>query len=428
MQLIEEIILIQQKLGREFLMQKSRNSNKKFYPKKDQNNFRKNNRRNNFSSNNRRGRRGGGDIDIQTFINKSIQKASEPVEKIEIKHTFADFNFSPEIQKNLRHKGYQIPTPIQDQAIKPILEGKDLIGMANTGTGKTAAFLLPMLEKVSKNKGEKVLIIVPTRELALQIEAELRQFSYGMRIDFVSCVGGMPINRQIRNLRANNPSFVIGTPGRIKDLTNRGLINLKMFGSVILDEVDRMLDMGFVAEIKHFLNQLPKERQSLYFSATMSPKIQSLIGDFSVNPVVVQVKSQEISANVEQKIVRANGGEKYDKLKTILATTEASKVLIFSETKRSVEKLSRELSGHGFKTDSIHGNKNQNQRQRALSNFKQDRVDILVATDVAARGIDVKNISHVINYTIPQSYTDYTHRIGRTGRANKKGVALTFVG
>lgn len=369
----------------------------------------------------------GGKIDINDFIQKSIKKAAEPIAPVVIKHTFADFDFNEQIKRNLKHRKYEVPTPIQDQAIKPIMEGKDLVGMANTGTGKTAAFLLPMLEKVSKNRNEKVLIIAPTRELAQQIESELREFSFGMRIFYATCVGGMPIMRQIRDIKTKRPNFIIGTPGRIKDLSKRGLIDFSSFQNVILDEVDRMLDMGFIDEIRFFLSQLPKERQTLYFSATMPPKIKSLIDTFSANPVTVQVKSQEISANISQEVVRIGQNLKFEKLKEILSGPDFSRVLIFSETKREVEKLSNDLLNHGFKADSIHGDKRQSQRQKALANFKQARVDILVATDVAARGLDIKGVTHVINYTAPQTFEDYTHRIGRTGRGTALGKALTFI-
>jgi superfamily II DNA/RNA helicase len=366
-------------------------------------------------------------LDIHAFIQKSTRKVNDMVEEVIIENTFSDFALAPEIQANLERKGYKIPTPIQDQSINHILDGKDLIGMANTGTGKTAAFLLPLINKVHNDKSQKVLIIAPTRELALQIEAELRQFAWGMKIFYTSVVGGMPIGKQIGILRKTNPNFVIGTPGRIKDLANRGFINFASFNNVVLDEVDRMLDMGFVQEIKYFLSKLPEKRQTLYFSATMPPKIKSLIETFSVNPVVVQTKSQETSVNVAQEVVRAGGLSKFGKLTEILRQSETEKVLIFSETKRGVEKLSIDLINSGFKAESIHGDKTQGKRQRALRDFKECRVDILVATDVAARGLDINDVTHVINYTVPQTYEDYVHRIGRTGRGNALGKALTFV-
>ncbi len=366
-------------------------------------------------------------LDIYDFIQKSTKNIDCELKEVTIQNTFANFDFVPEIKKNLIHKGFETPTPIQDQSINQILEGKDLIGMANTGTGKTAAFLLPLLNKVYKDRSQKVLIITPTRELALQIEAELQQFSWGMKIFYVSVVGGMPIGKQIGLLKRTNPNFVIGTPGRIKDLAKRGFIDFKTFNNVVLDEVDRMLDMGFIDEIKYFLSKLPEKRQSLYFSATMPPKVKSLIETFSLNIVTVQVKTQETPANVSQEVVNVCKSAKFDKLTGILNEPGMNKVLIFSETKREVEQLSNSLIKQGFKAESIHGDKTQGKRQRALNDFKQNKVDILVATDVAARGLDIKDVTHVINYTVPQTYEDYVHRIGRTGRGSAFGKALTFV-
>lgn len=351
-----------------------------------------------------------------------------PEEKpVEIKHTFADFAFCPELTTNLNKRNYVNPTPIQDQAIFHIKAGRDLIGLANTGTGKTAAFLLPLIEKVWKNKSERVLIIAPTRELALQINAELLQFSYDMRLFSAACVGGEPIYKQINSLR-RNPNFVIGTPGRLKDLSDRGLIRYDSFRNIVLDEVDRMLDMGFVDEIKDILKILPTPHQSLFFSATMPPKIKDFVGQFLNNPIKIEIQSGHGRDNVDQDIVRVRSGEnKFDQLSELLKNPDFLKVLIFIETKREVEKLARGLADKGFRAESIHGDKRQRERERALRQFKNDDINILVATDVAARGLDIKDISHVINYTVPQTYDDYIHRIGRTGRGDATGKALTFV-
>jgi superfamily II DNA/RNA helicase len=411
-------------------MQNIRTQSNAFSGHRKQSNFRSRPGHSTFRPNqnqNNRGQRHGAPVDIHLFIQRSTQNVKGPVVETVIKNTFDDFSLSPEIKRNLTHKGYKIPTPIQDQAISLILDGRDIIGMANTGTGKTAAFLLPMIEKVYKDRNQKVLIIAPTRELAQQIEAELHQFSFGMKIFYATCVGGMPIHKQIRDLTSKRPNFVIGTPGRLKDLSNRGYLKFGTFNNVILDEVDRMCDMGFINEIRLFLSQLPAKRQSLFFSATMPPKIRELVLAFANNPTTIQVKSQEAAANVEQKVIRATRETKFAKLKDVLAEPGANRVLIFSETKRGVEKLSQELIASGFKADSIHGDKRQSQRQRSLTDFKQSRIDILVATDVAARGLDIKEVSHVINYTAPQTYEDYVHRIGRTGRADSLGKALTFV-
>lgn len=366
----------------------------------------------------------GESIDISRFVNKATPIELKP---FEIKHQFADFALCETIKANLKHRSYSTPTPIQDQAIEPILEGRDVIGLANTGTGKTAAFLLPLINKVYLNRSERILIITPTRELAQQVEAEFRQFSWGMRIFSCATVGGLPIGRQIGMLRSN-PAFVIGTPGRLKDLSERKAINFNSFNTIVLDEVDRMLDMGFIDEIKDILKQMPAEKQSLFFSATIPFKIRDLVKSVLNNPVTIEIESRETGENIDQDIVRVRDrNEKIEELKRILTNPEFAKVLIFSETKRDVERLTDDLIKTGFRAESIHGDKKQNQRQRALAQFKDSSVKILVATDVAARGLDVKDITHVINYTIPQTYNDYIHRIGRTGRGNSKGCALTFV-
>ena len=362
-------------------------------------------------------------------INKFISTASTEIEQkpVVITHKFTDFGFGPEIELNLKKKNYVTPTPIQDQTMSHIMDGRDIIGLANTGTGKTAAFLLPLINKVVNDRSQKVLIIAPTRELAIQIENELRQFSWGMKIFFATCVGGLPIYSQINNLR-RNPNFVIGTPGRLKDLSNKNVLHFETFNNIVLDEVDRMLDMGFVDEIRSFLAQLPAKRQSLFFSATMPPKIRDLVGTFLIDPITVKCSTGETAKNVEQDIVKfSHKSEKFSKLQILLNQPELTKVLIFGETKREVERLTTDLNDRGFKAESIHGDKRQGQRQRALTQFKNSHVDILVATDVAARGLDIKDITHVVNYTVPQSYEDYIHRIGRTGRGESKGKALTFV-
>lgn len=382
-----------------------------------------------FSNSNRfrgglnRGRSRGEQIDESKFIKKSSITANA---EVNIENTFNDFGFCSPLNKNLQLRGYSIPTPIQDQSIGHILNGRDLIGLANTGTGKTAAFLLPLIEKCFRDKSRSVLIIAPTRELAQQIDNEFRKFSSGMGLYSAICVGGMPIYRQIDTLR-RKPNFVIGTPGRLKDLNTRKEVNFSVFSFVVLDEIDRMLDMGFAPEIKRILSELPENRQSLFFSATIPSKIKDLVNQFLKNPVSIQVSTGDTAKNVDQDIVRVADYQKFDRLKELLITNELRKVLIFSETKRGVEKLAEDLVRDGFKADSIHGNKRQSQRQRALLNFRESQLQILVATDVAARGLDIDNVTHVINYTLPQTYNDYIHRIGRTGRGEKKGFALTFV-
>lgn len=364
-------------------------------------------------------------IDPSLFINKAV--ITEEVDNFVPEHAFQDFKVESRLKQAIEAKGYKIPTPIQDRTIPHILNGADIVGVADTGTGKTAAFLIPLINKIILNPKEQVLIIVPTRELALQIEDELRGFTRGMRIYSVSCVGGMSIGRQISQLRYHN-SFVIGTPGRLKDLIGRGFISCAKFNTIVLDEADRMLDMGFVHDMRLVMSAMPKERHTLFFSATTSREVDSLIKEFLRDPVRITVKKRDTSANVDQDVVRVAEGNKLDVLRELLAQPEFKKVLVFARTKFGAERLSDMLIERGFKSESIHGNKNQSKRQRALVMFKESRIQVLVATDVAARGLDIDNISHVINYDVPATYDDYIHRIGRTGRANKQGKALTFVG
>ncbi|MBI2064598.1 MAG: DEAD/DEAH box helicase [Candidatus Yanofskybacteria bacterium] len=364
-------------------------------------------------------------IDPSKFINKVV--LTEEVEHYKPEHSFQDFNIEQVLKQAIISKKYTQPTPIQDRAIPHILAGKDVVGIANTGTGKTAAFLIPLINKVRLNPREQILIIVPTRELALQIEDELKGFTRGMKIFSVTCVGGMSIGRQMSELRYHN-SFVIGTPGRLKDLIERGKINRAKFSTIVLDEADRMLDMGFVHDMRFVMDGMPKPRHTLFFSATLSREIENLIYEFLHEPVRISVKTRDTAANVEQDVIRIGPGDiKLDILNNMLRQPEFSKVLVFSRTKHGAEKLSHVLSGQGFKTESIHGNKTQSTRQRALGLFKDSRIQVLVATDVAARGLDIADVSHVINYDLPATYDDYVHRIGRTGRANKRGKALTFI-
>jgi len=364
-------------------------------------------------------------FDPRTIIGK--EKVTKSVLDVqEIKNKFSDFKLNFHLQKNIVDRGYIIPTPIQDQAIPKVLEGYDVVGTANTGTGKTAAFLIPLLNKVNMNRKSKVLIIAPTRELAVQIDTELKSFSSGLEIYSAICIGGISIRGQIKELR-RNPNFVIGTPGRLLDLENQRKINFNTFDSIVLDEVDRMLDMGFIHDITKIIAKFPKERQSLFFSATLGTKVKEVMKKFVTNPVIISVKTAETCDNVHQEVIELNGRNKLDILLQVLENEEVSKSLIFMRTKHSANKLHKKLVDLGYKTAVLHGNKSQNYRQRSLNNFGIGKANILVATDVASRGIDVDDISHVINYDMPDCYKVYIHRIGRTGRADKKGVAITFV-
>lgn len=358
---------------------------------------------------------------------QNMPSAAPAHEEYVATHKFADFQIAPEIKKNIAAKNYVSPTPIQDQAIPVVLQGKDIIGIANTGTGKTAAFLIPLIDKVARDRSQNVLIITPTRELALQIQDELFQFAKGLGIKAALCIGGTSMRRQ-RTEIAYRPNFVIGTPGRIKDLVGQNCLHLSSFGNVVLDETDRMVDIGFIHDIKYLISLLPQKRQSLFFSATVSQKVKEIIETFVTDPVTVSVKVRDTVENISQEVIKVEGGkQKVDKLHDLLIQEGFDKVLIFGRTKWGIQRLTNELTDRGFKAGAIHGNKSQSQRQKTLDQFRTNQIHILLATDVASRGLDIEDVSHVINYDMPSSYDDYIHRIGRTGRAQKRGTALTFV-
>ncbi|MFH1759428.1 MAG: DEAD/DEAH box helicase [Patescibacteria group bacterium] len=364
-------------------------------------------------------------FDVSLYINKNpiIQEEEAPYVA---QHTFADFSLSRELIRHIEKSPYTTPTPIQDQIIPHILEGKDVVGLANTGTGKTAAFLIPLINKVLNNPKESVIILAPTHELVIQIDQELKTLTQGLRIFSAVCVGGVGINSQLRALKRHN-HFIIGTPGRTKDLIKRRAILPSRIRTAVLDEADRMLDMGFIGDMREILRLLPKEHHTLFFCATMSNEIEGLIHQFLNDPVKISVKKQDVVKNISQDIVRIGGKDKVDVLASLLLQKEFSKVIVFGRTKRNVEDLNKKLIRRGIKSVSIHGNKSHSQRQQALKLFKNSQTKILVATDVAARGIHVNNVSHVINFDLPATQDDYIHRIGRTGRGEHQGMALTLV-
>jgi ATP-dependent RNA helicase RhlE len=365
-------------------------------------------------------------IDPSRFI-KAASVTEETVSTFVPKNMFSDFPVEKVLHDNLIAKGFTEPTPIQDETIPLALAGRDVIGIADTGTGKTAAFGIPLLHRLITESESHALIIAPTRELAQQIDDELRTIGKGSGMSGAILIGGASMGPQLRDLRFG-PRIVIGTPGRIKDHIERGSLNLSKFNMVVLDEVDRMLDMGFVDDVREILSRLEEPRQSLFFSATLDTRVRGLINSFSNDPEMVSVKTGETAERVHQDVIHYMGNmEKLDKLHDLLTRPDVTKVIVFDETQRAVERLGNELIDRGFKADSIHGGKSQGQRQRALDRFKKNDIKVLVATDVAARGIDVKDISHVVNYTVPQTYDTYVHRIGRAGRAGKTGYALTFV-
>jgi ATP-dependent RNA helicase RhlE len=373
------------------------------------------------------GQRRGAYIHPSKFINKATILPGQDA-PYEPDNLFVDFGFVEPLQKNIDFKGYTKPSAIQDQSIGLVMRGHDVIGLANTGTGKTAAFLLPIIDKLYANRDVRsVLIMAPTRELAQQIDEQFRAFSYGMKLYSTLIVGGTNMDRQIRDLR-RGPHVIIGTPGRLKDLFKRGELKLDAIEVLVLDEADRMLDMGFINDIRDIVSKTPEHRQTLFFSATITPSIAELTKQFLKNPETVSVRTSDTSERVDQDVIEASGKEqKLETLVNMLSDAEFEKVLVFGETKYGVQRLSDHLDNSGVPSAAIHGNKSQSQRQRALKAFKDDKVRVLVATDVAARGLDIPNVSHVINFDQPATYEDYVHRIGRTGRGGATGKALTFI-
>ena len=373
----------------------------------------------------RRATRSMPSFDPTQFINKNPVEVKEEVYKP--KHSFGDFDLDGRLVKTVKHLGMQTPSPIQDQTIPLALAGKDVVGLAETGSGKTAAFLLPLIDRKKANTKAMTLIITPTRELALQVDAELKKLAKNFRFFSVVCVGGTNIGPQIRQLKRQN-QFVVGTPGRSNDRIGRGVLKTNVVEAVVLDEADRMLDMGFIHDMRHILATTPDSRQTLFFSATIDDKSAALMQDFMRDPVTINVKKKDVTNSIAQDVVSYVQASKFETLVDMLADAETFKrVIIFGEMKHSVEKLGRALTQAQIPAESIHGNKNHSQRQRALKRFKSGQVRVLVATDVAARGIHVDNVSHVINYELPHTFADYVHRIGRTGRGTERGQALTFV-
>ncbi len=333
------------------------------------------------------------------------------------------------LKQNLSAKGYKKPTEIQDRTLETLLEGRDILGIAQTGTGKTGAFLIPIIEQLlHKRVNPFALVVVPTRELALQVEEEFKSMTKGLGLFSACFIGGTNINRDLQTLRRNS-HVVIATPGRLLDLTDRRAIDLGKFKTLVLDEFDRMLDMGFIRDVNRILEGMKQRNHTMLFSATLDKSQQSMINNILDNPVTVKVSSGNSSGDsIDQDIIRLKPGEdKFKILKNMLSGDDFDKVLLFEETKHRVSKLCVKLNKAGIPAEQIHGNKSQNARQSALKAFKQGRVQVLVATDVASRGLDISDVSHVINYQVPQTHDSYIHRIGRTGRAGKTGKAYTFV-
>lgn len=332
----------------------------------------------------------------------------------------------------LDKKGYTTPTPIQQQSIPPILEGRDIFGCAQTGTGKTAAFALPILQLLDSNQQHnntraiKALILAPTRELALQISDSFKDYGHNLKLSHTTVFGGVSQLAQTKALRAG-VDILIATPGRLLDLMNQGFIKLNSVEHFVLDEADRMLDMGFINDMKKVIAKLPAKRQTLFFSATASPDIMKLANTILKNPVHVAVSPVSSTATlVQQSVYYVKREDKRLLLKHVLKNNSIENVLVFTRTKRGADKVAKELIKDGIKAEAIHGNKSQGARERALKGFKNKSIRVLVATDIASRGIDVDKLSHVINFEIPEVAETYVHRIGRTGRAGASGIALSF--
>ncbi len=361
------------------------------------------------------------------FIHREVQPPEVSTHVAE--YSYTDLDLHANLQHNIKEKGYTKPTPIQEQTIPPILRGEDVLGIAQTGSGKTAAFLIPLLDKLAKNQDENILILAPTRELAEQINEEFRSLGKKLGLFSVLCVGGQSMRKQIELIEKGS-RMVIGTPGRIMDLTEKGKLDISRMSTIVLDEVDRMLDMGFIEDIRYLIREFPEERHSLFFSATLDPKIQALMQEF-LKPSYKEVKLQDSpsSDHIHQDIVTySHPEEKQRKLKELLEDyQEDGKVLVFANTKKGVDFLERNLQKLNFAAIGIHGDKEQRERKRTLNQFKSGESNILIATDVAARGLDINNVSMVVNYDAPDNYDDYIHRIGRTGRAGAIGKARTFV-
>ncbi len=345
---------------------------------------------------------------------------------------FEDLGLDPVLLTNIDRQGYTAPTPIQARAIPPVLEGRDLLGLAQTGTGKTAAFALPVLNAFAQSKGgsrgrnPRVLVLAPTRELVSQVAEAFDTYGRGLGVRTTVIYGGVSQAPQVKALQ-RGVDVILATPGRLIDLLGQGHVRLGSVGLVVLDEADRMLDMGFIKPIQKIVSHLPRDRQSLLFSATMPKSIRSLAEDLLVDPVEVAVEPKVKTApKIEQALYHVARASKPDLLQEVLAGPDAQRVIVFTRTKRGADRLATKLGRSSIEAAVIHGNKSQNARKRALDLFRNGRMRVLIATDVAARGIDVDQVSHVVNFDLPNEPESYVHRIGRTGRAGAAGVAVSF--
>ena len=346
--------------------------------------------------------------------------------------TFSGLGLAGPLLKALEAENYTHPTPIQAQAIPALLDGRDLLGLAQTGTGKTAAFTLPLLQRLNKDQkqpgrhGVRALILAPTRELAGQIGDFIRTYSRFVSIRHTVITGGVPQNRQVRTM-SRGVDILVATPGRLLDLVGQGHVALHSAQTLILDEGDRMFDMGFIRDIRKIVQLLPRERQTMLFSATMPREIEKLAREILIDPAKVEVTPEVITVDrIEQHVFHVPGSRKRELLHELMADPSLSRVIVFTRTKHGANRLANQLLKSGVNADAIHGNKSQGARQRALDDFKENRSRVLVATDIASRGIDVDDVSHVINFDMPMEAESYVHRIGRTARAGAGGIAISF--
>ena len=343
--------------------------------------------------------------------------------------SFNEFNLSQDLLMGLSDMGFSKPTPIQSQAIPVVLEGKDLLASAQTGTGKTAAFALPLLEKLSSNKknGIRALILAPTRELAVQIDEQFWTIGYHTGVTTASVYGGTDWGAQEQAIR-DGVNVLVATPGRLLDHIKVSNVDFSQLEFLVLDEADRMLDMGFIPDVMTIIRRLPKERQTLMFSATLSDKVESLARELTKNPVRINISSFKPAEGVEQHAYKVDDDKKVDLVLHLFdSASEVASAIIFTGTKRGADSLARALRKKGVKVSSMHGDRDQKEREATLGDFKAGRINVIVATDVMARGIDITGVSHVVNFDVPRDLDDYIHRIGRTARAEKKGTAITLV-
>ncbi|MCS5626155.1 MAG: DEAD/DEAH box helicase, partial [Planctomycetes bacterium] len=341
---------------------------------------------------------------------------------------FGVFNLDPALLNALRKSGYDEPRPIQSEAIPPVIAGRDVLGLAQTGTGKTAAFGLPLLQRLLENPGPgpRALILAPTRELAIQIDKEIRTLARGTRIRTVTVYGGVSERPQIQTLR-KRPEIVVGCPGRFLDLLQRGEVNVKKIDTLILDEADHMFDMGFLPDIRRIISRLPEKRQNLLFAATMPKDLRKLTNQILVDPLVAELAHSKPAETIEHALYPVQQKRKLALLQHLLKLPSFFSSIVFTRTKHRANRLARQLKNSGLRAIAIQGNMTQGARDRAMKGFRDCRFDVLVATDIVARGIDVDQVSHVINYDVPDTVEAYTHRIGRTGRSEREGRAYTFV-